>query len=113
MQVLEHEREGRSGVGHGVGAVEHDKPVELVVTLAYLHGQLLPVGRVDVRRVDGRIELYVLYVIIQFLDFRHVVDKVREIKRLKRACIGIFNHTDCTSGVYKQNFRARHVTDNS
>ena len=48
VQVLEHKRQCRCRVGHRIGAVEHYEAVEVVVTLANLRCNLLPMGWVDV-----------------------------------------------------------------
>ena len=39
-EVFEHEREGRRGVGQGVGAVQNDEPVEQLVRVLDVLGDL-------------------------------------------------------------------------
>jgi hypothetical protein len=40
-EVLEHEGEGRGGVGQGVGAVKHHEPVEQLVRVLDVLGDLV------------------------------------------------------------------------
>ncbi len=57
---------------------------------------------VHIGRINRRIKLDIVNYIIQFLDFRHIINQVRKIERLQRPCFGVFNHTDCPAGVYEQ-----------
>ena len=98
-QIDEHERQGRGRVGHGVCAVEHDKSVIHVIVLFDGAGNLLPVGRIHVARVDWRIELYVVYLVIEFAYARHVLNQMVEVEGNQRVGLRIFNHADCASGI--------------
>ena len=46
--------------------------------------------------------------IIELLDFGHIVDKVREVERLQRLRHRVFNHADCSSGIYYKDIRFCH-----
>ena len=71
-QTRQHERERRGGVGHGIGAVQHDEAVEVLVTVGD-HGRYpSPAGRVHVRGVDGRVHLHVIEIEAEAPDLRHV-----------------------------------------
>ena len=52
-QVLQHEAEGGGGVGHRVGAVQDDEPVEIVVVVVNDTHQFGPVVQTHVGGVDG------------------------------------------------------------
>ena len=46
-----------------------------------------------------------VYRIIKFFDFGHIIYKVVEIKRLESACFSIFNHSNSTAGVDNKDMR--------
>ncbi len=48
-QVLEHERQRRGGVCHGVGAVQYHKAVVILIILCYDASHLCPMGRTHIR----------------------------------------------------------------
>ncbi len=58
--------------------------------------------RGDVAGINRRVELQVLDVIVEHLDFGHVVNQMGEIKRAQGACFGVFNHPDGSTGVDDQ-----------
>src|SRR6056297_2807153 len=52
LQVLQHEAQCRSGISHGVGAMQHDKPVVTLIMLLYDSGHSHPELRFDIGRVN-------------------------------------------------------------
>ena len=60
-EVLQHERNGRGGIGHGVGTVEDYEPVIIVVAVGDYSYQLCPEPGAHVGGVYDRIELICLY----------------------------------------------------
>lgn len=52
VQILQHEGERRGGERHGVGAVQNDETIVLVVVVTNILGDALPVRRRHVGRVD-------------------------------------------------------------
>ena len=99
VKILEHKRQRRGRIGHGVGSVKHHKTVKAVKVVLNRLGYLHPALRIHVRRIDGRLKLYVLDSIIEHLYLRHIVDQVPEVKGLQRMSLRILNHSDCSSGV--------------
>jgi len=56
-QILEHETESRSCIGHCVGAVQDHKAVKRIVVVVYYFNQFGPKCRFHIRGVDGGIKL--------------------------------------------------------
>ena len=107
VQVFEHETQRRRGESHGVGAVKHHEAIEIVVVILNGSSHIAPVRRSHGSTVDGRIELDIVNLEIEHLDFRHIVDKMREVERLQRMCHRVLNHSDCAAGVDDEDFRSR------
>ncbi len=72
-QVFEHERQSRSRVGHGVGAMQNHETVVTVIILDYASGNILPVGGMHVAGIERRLELNVVDVVVEHLYLGHVV----------------------------------------
>ena len=104
VKILEHKAQCRCRESHRIGAVKHHKTVESVIVLLDSQRYLGPMGGIHVRAVNGRVELKMLDVVGQFLDFGHIVDKMREVERLQRVGDRILNHADGATGVDNQNF---------
>ena len=80
--------------------MKHHKTVESVVSVLYGMGYVAPVFGRHIRAIDRRVELNVSDVVVEHLQFRHVIDEVGEIERLKTLGNWIFNHSDGATGVY-------------
>ena len=103
-QVLHHVRKSRGGVGHRVGAVQHDEAVELVVAVGYHVAQPRPVLWRHVAAVDWRLELTGLYVCVQQLQFGNILQESVEVEGLQRPGVRVAVHADGPAGVYQQHF---------
>ena len=99
MQILEHEGEGRGGVGHGVGAVKDNEAVVVVVVVGDAPGNVCPVVRVHVGGVDRRMELDVVDDVVQHLDLGDILDEMSEVEGLEGLGLRVFNHTDGSAGI--------------
>ena len=67
-------------------------------------GDITPVRRVHVGTVDGWVKLKVVNLVVEFLDFGHVVDEVREVKGLQCPRLGVLNHADGAASIDNQYF---------
>lgn len=102
-EVLEQKTQGRSGVGHGVGAVQDDEAVVTGVVVADDPGQREPVGGSHVGRIyDGRHGLHV-DVDVEPLERGELVVDGAEVERHEGTRFGVGLHADGTSGVDNQN----------
>ena len=68
-------------------------------------GDFHPVARVHLRRIDGGIKLDVVDYVIEHLDFRHIIDEMREVEGQQFATVLVFNHSDCPTRVDDENVR--------
>ena len=100
LEVPEHEAEHGGGVGHGVGAVEYDEAVVLLVTLFYEGGEEYPEVGPDVGGVYQRGEGYGVYPVAEFCHLGHFRHYLLEVERLEDSADGIFLHPDGPSRVY-------------
>ncbi len=103
--MSQHERKGRSRVGHGVGAVEHYKPVIAVIVFLNGQGYLAPAFGPHVARVDGG-KLDVVDMIVEHLDFWHIVHKMGEVKRLESLGLRVLDHADGAAGIDDKDARS-------
>ena len=101
-EVLEHEAHGRGGVGHRVGAVQDDKAVVTGVVVADDPGELDPVCRGDVRRVDDGREGPHVDIDVEALERGEFVVDAAEVEGHQRAGRGIGLHADRAAGVDNQ-----------
>ena len=93
-EVFEQEAQGRSRIGHSVGAVQHHETVVTGVIVADQLGEGDPVGRFDVRRVDhGGYGVYV-DVDVEALQRGEFVVDAAEIEGHQHACRGVGLHAD-------------------
>ena len=113
-QVLEHERQGRGGVGHRVGAVEHNEAVVLVVVVGNDMGQLGPERRRHIAGIDRRVELVGGDVEVrgerrgargELLQLGHAAEQVLEVKRLQGTRLRVAVHAYCPASIYQKNLR--------
>ena len=79
-EVLEHEAEGRSRVGHGVGAVQNHKAVVVVVFAFYAFGNIHPEIGGHVRGIDDIVQLTGVDSVGTALQLWHQVVDVTERK---------------------------------
>ena len=107
-QIFEHKTERRCRISHGVGAVQHDETVEMVVIVANGFGDARPFVGLHIRRIDERHERHGRDVHMQHLQFGNKTQHLRTIERCKRLCIRIFAHTDGATREYQQNRTFRH-----
>ena len=100
-EVLQHIGEGRGGVGHRVGAVEHHKTVVVGIVVGDAVGELRPARRRHVAGVDGRVELIDVDRGIKLLQFGHVDDELLEVEGLQSTRLRVAFHADGTTGIDK------------
>ena len=98
-QVLQHVGEGRGGIGHRVGAMQHDKAVVVVVVVGYNVRQVSPQSGRHIAGVDGRIELVGGNLRVKLLQFRHVLQQVLEVERLQGSRLWIAVHSYCSASI--------------
>ena len=99
-QAVEHERQRRGRVGHRVGAVENEKAVVVVVVLGDVAGDLGPLGRSHVRRVEQRLVLVHQSGRHRSLPkLRHRFHLMLQISRLRVIAVAGVAHTDGSAGV--------------
>lgn len=103
-EILQHERQCRGRVRHGVGTVQNDKPVVLVIPLGNDAYQLGPHSRADVAGVYRLGELIGVDIRLQIRKLRHIVDEVVEVQWFEGTRIGVDSHTDGTAGIDQQYF---------
>ena len=72
-KVLEHETEGGGCIGHGVGTVQDDEAVEVVVVVVDDFYNLCPEGRLHVGRVDRWVELIGRDAVVEALQFGNML----------------------------------------
>ena len=100
--ILEQEAQGRCGVGHGVGAVQQHETIIVGIVVGYDVGHLHPVARLHVGGVDGGIERERINVVVELVEFGHIVAELLEIEIFERSRLGIFDHADRSSRVYNE-----------
>ena len=105
-EVLEHEAEGRGGVGHSVGAVQDDKAVEVVVVIVDYFDNLCPKGGLHIGRVDGGIELVGRDAVVEALQLGDMLEQVVEVEVLKGTGLRVFYHSDSSTCVNQEYGRA-------
>ena len=112
VQAAEHEAEGGGGVGHRVGAVEYDVAVCQVAVVDDDTGQLCPEFGRHVGGVDGGLELVGQNLVVELVEFGHVVAQVLEVEGAQGARLGMAYHTDGATGVDDEDagFVGFHVT---
>ena len=98
-QVLEHVGEGRGGVGHRVGAVQHDEAVVVCVAVGDAVGDVGPPRGRHVAGVDGRRELEGVDLRVELLELGHTAEQVLEVEGLQGAGLRITVHADCAARV--------------
>ena len=98
-QVLEHVGEGRGGVGHRVGAVQHDEAVVVGVAVGDAVGDVGPPRGRHVAGVDGRRELEGVDLRVELLELGHTAEQVLEVEGLQGAGLRITVHADCAARV--------------
>ena len=98
-EVAEHIGEGGGSVGHGVGAVEDDEAVVVLIARGDDAGKLLPLGRGDIAGVDGGRELTGMDVGIDLAQLRDMTQEMGEIEGLKGSSDGIAAHADGAAGI--------------
>ena len=101
-EVLEHEGESRGGECHGVGAVEDDESVVVVVFAVDDAHELCPQRRCHVTGVDGRREMVGVDASAQVFELRQVAHEVVEIERFQGIGHGVASHANGSSGVDHQ-----------
>ncbi len=52
------------------------------------------------RRIQWDFKLNIIDIIIQTLDFRHIVYQMIKIKRFERTALIVLNHSDCTPRIH-------------
>ena len=96
-QVLQHVGEGRGGVGHRVGAVQHYEAVVLLVAVGDAVRDVGPSGWRHVAGVDGRLELIGVDLRVKLFQFGHVVEQMLEVEGLQGARLRVAVHADRTA----------------
>lgn len=104
-KVLEHEAEGGCRVGHGVGAVEDDEAVEVIVVIVYDFDNLCPQRGFHIRGVDGRVELIGGDAVVEAFQLGDVQKQVVEVEVFECTGFGVFYHSDSSSGVNQEDGR--------
>lgn len=61
---------------------------------------MLPVFGTHVARIDWRLELQIVDMVIEHLDLRHILHQMREIEGRKRLRHRVLDHADGASGIY-------------
>ena len=75
-EVLKHIGEGRGGIGHRVGAMEHHEAVVVVVAVGDTVRDVSPSGGRHVAGVDGWRELIGLDLGVELLEFGHMDEQM-------------------------------------
>ena len=102
-EILEHEAQGRGGVGHRIGAMQDDEAIVAVVIFADQLGQRHPMVGLDIRRVDDGIHGLHLQVHLQAFQRGKLLVDSAKIERDERAGVRIGLHADRTAGVDDKN----------
>ena len=110
-EVLEHEAQGRGGVGHGVGAVEHHKAVVVVVGTLYDLGNIDPHRGRHVRRVDDVVEGDGVDAVAAVLQLWHSVVYAVEGEGVQRTVV-VLHHADGAAGIHYKHF-VFHTSNNA
>ena len=107
-QVLEHKAQRRSRIGHGVGAVEHNETIIIVVLALDNIGNIDPQGGGHIRRIDDIVEGHRIDAITAMLEmWDGVVDTV-ERKGVERAVL-VLHHADGAARVDYENLVVFHA----
>jgi len=75
-------------------------PHQLSIIFVNDTDQLPPHIRFHVRRIHGRVKLVSINWKVEFLQFGNVFLKLFEVETLQSTGCGVFNHTNCSTGVY-------------
>ena len=102
-EVLKHIGEGRSGIGHRVGAVEHHETVVVVVAVGDTMADVGPSGWRHVAGVDGRRELIGLDLGVELLEFGHMDEQMLEVERLESPRLRVAVHADRAACIDEKN----------
>ena len=93
-EVLKHIGEGRGGIGHRVGAMEHHESVVVVVAVGDAVADVGPSGGRHVAGVDGWRELIGLDLGVELLEFGHMDEQMLEVEGLEGTRLRVAVHAD-------------------
>ena len=100
VQIFQHEAQRRSGVGHGVGAVQHHKAVELMVPVRDGLADGAPLVHGDVGGIQQRVHLHQLPVRhVRAGQLRNGGKPARKAARLGRVALLAGHHADGAAGI--------------
>ena len=93
-EVLKHIGEGRGGIGHRVGAMQHHETVVVVVAVGDTVADVSPSGGRHVAGVDGWRELIGLNLSVELFEFGHMDEQMLEVERFKGTRLRVAVHAD-------------------
>ncbi len=110
-EVLEHEAQGRGGIGHGVGAVEDHEAVVVVVLALDDVGDVDPERGSHVAGVYDVVQRHRVDAVLAAFELRHGVVDAVEGKRMQRPVL-VLHHADGAAGINNQYFVVSHAFNN-
>jgi hypothetical protein len=88
------------GVGHGVGAMQHDKSIKLIMMGRNVFGNLEPIFRTHVGGIDQRIIFMDMKGRhLRAFEFGHKSHPFGQMARDRRVTVFLFLHTDGATGI--------------
>ena len=100
VQSFQHKTQGGGCISHRIRSVQNDEAmIEIIVLMNNVY-QLSPHIGFHVRRVHRRVKLISINREVEFLQFGDMPLELLEVEVLQCACCGVFNHSNCSTGVY-------------
>ena len=100
VQAFQHKTQGGGCISHRIRSVQNDEAmIEIIVLMNNVY-QLSPHIGFHVRRVHRRVKLISINREVEFLQFGDMPLELLEVEVLQCACCGVFNHSNCSTGVY-------------
>ena len=101
-EIFQHDRQSRGCVSHGVGAVQNDKAVVLLIAVGDDAHQFGPQLRLHITRVDRRVKLIAMQVVIKLPQLGHMATQMLEVEGFQSTSFWIAYHADSATSVYQQ-----------
>ena len=100
-EILQHIGEGRGGISHRIGTMQHHKTIVVVIVVCNDMRQVGPHAWCHVAGVNRRIKLIGGNLCVKLIQFWHILQKVLEVERLQSSCLRITIHSNRTPSVYE------------